>query len=53
MFPDFINPIREWWSEQYKVLINAGISGFWHDMNEPTSFTAWGDMCFLITLPIA
>jgi alpha-glucosidase len=48
VFPDFSSPkARKWWSEQYQYLLNLGISGFWHDMNEPSSFSAWGDM----TLP--
>lgn len=48
MFPDFSDQtIRAWWSDQYKFLIDSGVSGFWHDMNEPSSFSAWGD----ITLP--
>lgn len=45
VFPDFTDPaVREWWGEQYARLLKVGISGFWHDMNEPTSFGAWGDM---------
>ncbi len=48
VFPDFTNPkARRWWGEQYSFLLEQGIAGFWHDMNEPTSFSAWGDM----TLP--
>ena len=44
LFPDFTNPaVREWWSEKYSLLLYSGISGFWHDMNEPSSFSAWGD----------
>ncbi len=47
VYPDFTNPeAREWWSEQYKGLLEAGISGFWHDMNEPVSMTGWGEMSF-------
>jgi alpha-glucosidase len=47
-FPDFTNPrTRKWWGKNYRGLIEQGASGFWHDMNEPSSFTAWGDM----TLP--
>lgn len=47
-FPDFTDSkVREWWGEKYRVLLDQGASGFWHDMNEPASFTAWGDM----TLP--
>ncbi len=44
VFPDFTNPkARAWWGEQYRVLVDAGIAGFWNDMNEPTAFAAWGD----------
>jgi alpha-glucosidase len=51
LFPDFTNPkVREWWSNQYQSLLNEGVAGFWHDMNEPTSFAAWGDNRF--PLPI-
>jgi alpha-glucosidase len=43
VFPDFTNPeARTWWASQYKGLMDLGVSGIWHDMNEPTSFTAWG-----------
>jgi alpha-glucosidase len=42
-FPDFTDPIaRKWWGNQYLFYLGAGISGFWHDMNEPVSFCAWG-----------
>lgn len=38
-FPDFLNPdARKWFGKQYKVLLEAGISGFWNDMNEPALF---------------
>ncbi len=44
-FPDFTDPkARLWWGEQYQRLLQAGIAGFWHDMNEPVSFSAWGEM---------
>ncbi len=47
-FPDFTAPrARAWWGRQYRVLAEAGIGGFWHDMNEPTAYAAWGEM----TLP--
>ena len=43
-FPDFTSPvIRRWWGEYYKRLLEDGIAGFWHDMNEPASFTASGE----------
>jgi alpha-glucosidase len=45
LFPDFTQPdTRRWWGEKYAILAQLGIAGYWHDMNEPTSFTAWGDM---------
>jgi alpha-glucosidase len=43
-FPDFTNPkVRAWWSRQYAYLLDVGVSGFWHDMNEPAAFVIWGD----------
>lgn len=43
-FPDFSNPdVRHWWSRQYEYLLDLGIRGFWHDMNEPGIFALWGD----------
>ena len=50
VFPDFTKPeARKWWKDQYQPLLRAGISGIWHDMNEPSSFAAWGDKTFPIT----
>lgn len=47
VFPDFTKPeTRAWWGSLYTRLLKAGVSGFWHDMNEPTSFAAWGDSTF-------
>ncbi|MBW4688818.1 MAG: glycoside hydrolase family 31 protein [Komarekiella atlantica HA4396-MV6] len=43
-FPDFTNPLaRHWWSRQYEYLLDLGITGFWHDMNEPAVLVLWGD----------
>lgn len=43
-FPDFTNPLaRHWWSRQYEYLLDLGIEGFWHDMNEPAVLVLWGD----------
>ena len=43
VFPDFTDPAtRMWWAEQYRVLLDAGAHGFWHDMNEPTTFSVDG-----------
>ena len=42
VFPDFSRPeTRSWWASQYRWLVERGAAGVWHDMNEPTSFTAW------------
>ncbi|EFL30749.1 glycosyl hydrolase [Streptomyces viridochromogenes DSM 40736] len=44
VFPDFTHArVREWWGGLYKERLAHGFSGFWHDMNEPTSFTAFGE----------
>ncbi len=49
VFPDFTDPrVREWWGSLHPRLFENGISGMWHDMNEPTLFTASGDM----TMPL-
>lgn len=38
-FPDVLNEdARRWFGEQYKVLLDQGIEGFWNDMNEPAIF---------------
>ncbi len=43
-YVDYTNPAaRAWWSQQYQQLLAIGISGFWHDMNEPAILTDWGD----------
>jgi alpha-glucosidase len=44
VFPDFTNPdTRSWWGSQYASLTEQGVRGFWHDMNEPSAFAAWGE----------
>ena len=38
-FPDFQRPeVRAWWGQLYKQFTDAGIEGFWNDMNEPAIF---------------
>lgn len=38
-FPDVLNPeARKWFGSKYKLLTDAGIEGFWNDMNEPAIF---------------
>lgn len=39
-FPDFTKPkTRTWWGKQFSGYVNDGITGFWNDMNEPST---WG-----------
>lgn len=39
VFPDFgQEKVREWWGENYRTLMDAGVDGIWTDMNEPASF---------------
>lgn len=39
-FPDFTkNETRAWWVKKMKFYTDAGVDGFWTDMNEPAS---WG-----------
>ncbi|UCF62586.1 MAG: alpha-glucosidase, partial [Anaerolineaceae bacterium] len=43
-FPDFTQPkTRSWWGSYYGRLLELGVAGIWHDMNEPAVFSAWGD----------
>ena len=38
-FPDFLRPeARRWFGAQYRKLLDAGVEGFWNDMNEPALF---------------
>ncbi|MCL1633037.1 DUF5110 domain-containing protein [Luteimonas sp. SX5] len=39
VFPDFTrSATRGWWGRLYAGLVEAGIAGFWDDMNEPALF---------------
>ncbi|HPS62576.1 MAG TPA: glycoside hydrolase family 31 protein [Bacteroidales bacterium] len=39
-FPDFTREkVRKWWGASFNRLVDAGVEGFWNDMNEPS---AWG-----------
>ncbi len=39
VFPDFTSTqARDWWGEQHRVLLDAGVAGIWSDMNEPALF---------------
>ncbi len=38
-FPDFLRAdVRAWFGSKYHKLLDAGIEGFWNDMNEPALF---------------
>jgi alpha-glucosidase len=40
VFPDFTNPkARDWWMKKMAFYTDAGVDGFWTDMNEPAT---WG-----------
>ncbi|KOV62857.1 glycosyl hydrolase [Streptomyces sp. MMG1121] len=44
VFPDFTRArVREWWAGLYAERLAQGFAGFWHDMDEPTSFSAFGE----------
>ncbi|NGO09580.1 glycosyl hydrolase [Streptomyces sp. HC44] len=44
VYPDFTRArVRQWWGEFYEERLAQGFAGFWHDMNEPVSFTAFGE----------
>lgn len=39
VFPDFMNSdVRKWWASNQRIMMDAGVSGIWNDMNEPASF---------------
>lgn len=38
-FPDFLRAdVRAWFGGHYRKLLDAGVEGFWNDMNEPALF---------------
>jgi alpha-glucosidase len=44
VYPDFTRArVREWWGALYEERLAQGFAGFWHDMNEPTSWAAFGE----------
>ena len=47
VFPDFTAAgARSWWGEQFAFYADLGVAGYWHDMNEPSCFSAWGEPSF-------
>lgn len=50
VYPDFTSPrVRDWWGAAYAERLERGFDGVWHDMNEPSSFVAFGEP----TLPLS
>ncbi|MFI7009800.1 glycoside hydrolase family 31 protein [Streptomyces sp. NPDC050145] len=44
VYPDFTaERVRTWWGGLYAERLAQGFAGFWHDMNEPASFAAFGE----------
>ncbi|MFH9732008.1 glycoside hydrolase family 31 protein [Streptomyces sp. NPDC017260] len=44
VFPDFTHArARAWWGGLYEERLGRGFAGFWHDLDEPTSFAAFGE----------
>ncbi|MZD09911.1 glycosyl hydrolase [Streptomyces sp. SID5785] len=44
VYPDFTaERVRAWWGGLYAERLAQGFAGFWHDMNEPVSFAAFGE----------
>ncbi len=43
VFPDFTHArVRAWWGGLYEERLGKGFAGVWHDLDEPTSFAAFG-----------
>jgi alpha-glucosidase len=41
--PDFTaERARRWWAGEYRRLVDLGVAGAWHDMNEPTAIALVG-----------
>jgi alpha-glucosidase len=39
VFPEFTQPrTRDWWATLFREFVDAGVAGFWNDMNEPAIF---------------
>jgi len=51
-FPDFSREkTRKWWGFKHTVLFDAGVSGIWNDMNEPSDFKPGTPDRTLATVP--
>ncbi|WP_328656511.1 glycoside hydrolase family 31 protein [Streptomyces sp. NBC_00334] len=44
VFPDFTHArARAWWGGHYEERLGRGFAGFWHDLDGPVSFAAFGE----------
>ncbi|MDQ0814570.1 alpha-glucosidase [Streptomyces sp. B3I7] len=44
VYPDFTDArVRAWWGAHYEERLGEGFAGFWHEMDEPVAFAAFGD----------
>lgn len=44
VYPDFTDPqVRSWWGERYRERLDQGFAGFWHTLDEPVAYAAYGD----------
>ncbi|MFJ5532016.1 glycoside hydrolase family 31 protein [Streptomyces sp. NPDC093261] len=44
VYPDFTHArVRQWWGRLLEERLTQGFEGLWLDMNEPVSFTAFGE----------
>ncbi|MDQ0829683.1 alpha-glucosidase [Streptomyces achromogenes] len=44
VFPDFTHArVRAWWGGLYAERVGQGFAGFWHSMDEPASWAAFGE----------
>jgi len=51
-FPDFSKKdTRSWWGLLHSALLDAGVSGIWNDMNEPSDFSPRNPDRTLMTVP--
>ncbi len=52
--PDFNREdVRDWWGEQHRPLLEAGVAGIWNDMNEPAGWKRDIRLGRRLMLPVA
>ena len=51
-YPDLNRKVvRDWWGEQYLLLVQMGLEFIWHDMTSPGIAKEYGDMKSWVNLP--